>query len=205
MQTHMIDSKKIGPFQAPLTSKLDIDDVFDGRSCCVIDYLPCISNLYECEVPTHISYLVKKGVVSTKEGWICEYRHKEKCVELKPKEKIIYAQGKLEPRRTHPFGHKTHKGLRNTHKQLEETDHLIDLDDEEFSDNDENLRGEEEEEEEETYWSDDEGEKTLGEIFRLKQDDRVNYSKYVTIVVDTSRYYVFVSPMQNHVQVFREC
>ena len=116
--------------------------------------------------------------------------------------KISYAHRKLEPRNAYPFGHKSNNGLRNTQKQLEETDRLIDLDDDEFSDNDENLWGEEEEgEEEEPYWSGDEGERTLGKIFRLKQDGRVNYSKYVTSVVDTSRYYVFVSPIQKRVQV----
>ena len=57
-------SKKIGEFDAPLTTLLDLDDLFGGRSNCILDYLSCCNN-NDVQVPSHIIYALKKGVIST--------------------------------------------------------------------------------------------------------------------------------------------
>lgn len=76
-----IDASEIGAFNAPLTSRLDTDDVFDGGSLCIIDYL-ATANERTCQIPTHIIYVVKRRAISTEEGWACEYYRKAKCVKL---------------------------------------------------------------------------------------------------------------------------
>ena len=62
-----IVSSKIGSFSAPYATKIDIDDVFGGRSLCALDYLPT-ANEGRCLIPTHAIYLVKRGVLSSDDG-----------------------------------------------------------------------------------------------------------------------------------------
>ena len=151
-QIQTIVSKKIGAPQAPLTSNLDMEDIFDGRSSCPLDYSPTVSDS-ECEIPTRIVYVVKKGATSTGIGWIREYYNKAKCVDLCETsctgaeefgaDKIQTKQ--RPPRQTHPFGHKSNQGLRNTHMQIEHKYPLLDFVDADF-DGDEYLDWDEEEE-----------------------------------------------------------
>ena len=78
-------SRKVGIIRAPLKAHLDIEDVFDGRGTCLLDYIS-----YDAEngvdEATHVVYLAKKGVYSTREGWGCEYLRKCKVDELPNRE-----------------------------------------------------------------------------------------------------------------------
>ena len=69
---YLIRSAKVGALSSPKMAALDLDDVFGGRSLCLIDYVPAI-NGGEFDVPTFLVLLVKKGAPSTAEGWVCEY------------------------------------------------------------------------------------------------------------------------------------
>ena len=54
------NSSKLGLLRAPLTAKLDLDDVFDGRRTCLLDYLSYAAEGGIAEV-THVAFLAKKG------------------------------------------------------------------------------------------------------------------------------------------------
>ena len=59
-----VTSSKLGAIRAPLTAKVDIDDVFDGRRPCLLDYMLYAADAGADEV-TRVAYPAKKGIVST--------------------------------------------------------------------------------------------------------------------------------------------
>ena len=71
--THQIISKKIGRFTAPVAATLDFDNVFDGRSLCLLQELSTLND-GQCAHVESIAILVKLGARSTTDGWVCDYR-----------------------------------------------------------------------------------------------------------------------------------
>ena len=61
------NSPKIGEFASPLTTTLDMDDVYGGSSLCLRDYIAPGNDGWRL-IPTRVIYLVKKGVHSTADG-----------------------------------------------------------------------------------------------------------------------------------------
>ena len=184
-----------------------MDYIFDGRSSCLLDYRPTVSD-GECEIPTHIVYVVEKSATSTGSGWICEYYNKAKCVDLNetPVQGGEVGVDKIQikqrpPSITHTFGHKSNQWLRNAHRQIEHAAHLLDFVDADFNGDDYLDWGEEEEEDEEPDRAELEDEKDFWKIYRMDGDGRVNYSKFSTKTIDAIRYYVFVIPMRDRVQI----
>ena len=78
----LIRSSKIVEFNAPRTSRIDLDDVFDGIRTCLLDFI-----IHADEMGTddalYVMYVAKKGINSTSDGWGCEYYPKCKVVLLK--------------------------------------------------------------------------------------------------------------------------
>ena len=128
-----VNSSKLNSFMGPSITYLDIDDIFDGRSCCMLDYVARAEN-GECGQVNYVIYAAKARVLSTSEGWICEYSNKFKTVRLgKPvtdntlKEKPRLAQ---EPRpQVHPFGHRSNTGITNKHRIIQEPDYALNVED----------------------------------------------------------------------------
>ena len=80
--THQIHSSKVGGLiYAPKTSILDLDDVFDGESLCLIDYI-CTANDGCFDWPNYMMFMVKIGARSTPQGWGCDYDAQMKLVML---------------------------------------------------------------------------------------------------------------------------
>ena len=78
---HPIMSSKLGHIDAPLTAKIDIDDVFGGRRTCLLDYITYVTQDGAGDVD-HVAYLDKKGIRSTANGWVCGYYRKCKVVDI---------------------------------------------------------------------------------------------------------------------------
>ena len=68
----IIKSSKIGEFGAPLLSRLDLDDVFNGASVCLLDYIRTADE-GECAIAEEVAYVMRKSAKPTTKGRICEY------------------------------------------------------------------------------------------------------------------------------------
>ena len=94
-----------------------------------------------------------------------------------------------------PFGNAAHAGVRNLRWMDQETDYMLDMNESELSDQSSGW-GEQRVSGEDPAWADSEGEKEAVGKFSTKRDEKIDYSKYVSKVIDTKRYYVFVSPTE---------
>ena len=64
----MIRSSKIGEFHVPLTSRIDLDDVFDGRRTCLLDFISHAGEM-GTDNALYVMYVAKKGANSTSNGY----------------------------------------------------------------------------------------------------------------------------------------
>ena len=204
-ESHLVKSTKIGSFLAPIKTRLDLDNVFDGRSSCLIDFFSSLRCGGHAK-PTHVVYAVKKGVISSGDGWMCEYHKKVKCVALIENEVDETADESFKPitnktKERRPFGHSRNYGIRNMAVQKEEADFMLDMEESEFEERNVSDWDFQSESEEEPVRNESEDEKNLDRLFRLKHDDRNDYSTYVGKVINTRRYYLFISPTRNNVQI----
>ena len=81
VEQQWVNSKKVGRFLAPVVASLDFDDFFGGTSMCLIQELSGLNN-GECADVQSIALMVKKGVRSTSDGWLCDYHTKCKVIVL---------------------------------------------------------------------------------------------------------------------------
>lgn len=98
------------------------------------------------------------------------------------------------------FGNSAHVGVGNLVRQVEGDDYMLDFHESEIIDQCSRW-GEEYESGEFPDWSESDDGGKLEKTLKLKHDGRSNYSKFASKAIDTKRYYVFVSPMHNHVQI----
>ena len=63
----MIRSAEIGEFNVPLTSRIDLDDVFDGSRTCLLDFISHAGEMGTDEA-LYATYVAKKGINSTADG-----------------------------------------------------------------------------------------------------------------------------------------
>lgn len=76
-----IRANKIGEFGVPLLARLDLDDVFNGTSVCLLDYLSTADE-GNCAIVEEAIYIMKKSAKSTTSGWMCEYFNKCRIAKL---------------------------------------------------------------------------------------------------------------------------
>ena len=67
-----LSSKVGGLIYAPKTSILDLHDVFDGESLCLIDYISTASD-GRFDWPKYMMFMVKTGALPTPQEWECDY------------------------------------------------------------------------------------------------------------------------------------
>ena len=204
VQNQTINSRKIGMFEAPLTAKLDFDDVFDGRNLCIANEIYGLIQETSCEV-LRIAYLVKRGVRSTPDGWICEYRTKCMVVEINlPR----VGQAAI------PMPVRGKDGVSNTDfysafGKDSIVDARVDRDDmySEFNESDFDITNditwevETEDDSGPDYNPESEDDRDLLEKFRIKRDDRKEVAESTARFIDTKRYYIFSSSVGNRIQV----
>ena len=127
---------KIGEFNVPPTSLIDLVEVFDGGRTCLLDY---ISHAGEMGVDDalYVMYVAKKEVNSTSDGWECEYYPKCK-VSLLTEHKGADNASTLSKQPKCPFSHK--RTRRNgfdrvcgrNQVEVEDGDSIFDMDDSDF-------------------------------------------------------------------------
>ena len=76
-----IRSSKAGLVQAPKVSRLDIDNVFNGESTCILDFIRQADD-GEFDEPLYFMVIVKEGTRATDGGWVCDYKNQMKVVKL---------------------------------------------------------------------------------------------------------------------------
>lgn len=179
------NSSKAGASTAPLVSRLDIDDVFGGKSLCVIDYIMGAHEGFLDE-PLHIMFVVKKGAKSTVDGWVCEYEKKMKLVMLDDKG---CAKAKYRP---------PSKDMPGSPKDLpREDDMLTDLDEDEFSDAPSSRWGESQKEDSDSDGGGAPDAKTLRNTCMMTEDDRKDRTQEMRGFIDETRYVVYTSRKLN--------
>ena len=74
-------SSKVGIIQVQKASRLDVGDLPNGESTCVLDYI-CNADEGDFDDPVYFMVFVKTGARSTDDGWVCDYDSKVKVVML---------------------------------------------------------------------------------------------------------------------------
>ena len=78
---YSVVSSQVGELHAPESTRLDIDDVFNGDILCVLDYvMGAFGGAFD--EPEHMMIVVKTGSRLTLDGWVCDYDKKVKVVML---------------------------------------------------------------------------------------------------------------------------
>ena len=179
-------------------------DVFDGSGTCLLDY---ISHAGEMGVDDalYVTYVAKKGVNSTSDGWGCEYYPKCK-VALRTENKGADNADIVRKQPRCPFSHKRTRRNESDrvfdHNQVavEDDDTIFDMNDSDFPNGKSDSRdvgklsGEEPDQSELTE-SEERGE------FKMKEGDRKDMTRAASRRIETSNYVVFVSSTENHVSV----
>ena len=188
LEYNLIKSQKLKrDIYIPKKAEVDIDDVFNGQSHCLIDYL-IQANDGETAFPIAIINTVKEGVTSTTGGWVSQYTTNCKTTS------IIYETRKKEKQTC----------MKRPGRQQTQIVQLADIDDEHCSPgpNEVTLP---------TDW--DESEKSGGETemdgsgddvelvkkINMKEDDKKDITQKVANYIDVNRYYVFTSAKENQV------
>ena len=199
-----ISSRKIGLFKAPLTAHLDFDDVFDGRNLCIVNEINGLLEETSCEV-LRIAYLVKRGVRSTTDGWICEYHTKCKVVEIK----LPRADQAAIPMPVRGKDGLANNDYYNAFGKDSIVDARVDRDDlySEFNESDFDVTNDStwdvvtDDDSGPDYNPDSDDDRDLMDRFRIKNDDRKEVPESMPRFVDTKRYYICSNSVENHIQV----
>ena len=181
-------SSKVGEVTAPLVTRLDVDDVFDGHSLCILDYVMEADN--GCfDEPLYMMVVVKKGVKAKHDGWICEYDKKLKVVMLNENDSTK-ANHQPPEEKTRP-----HTGLRP------EDDFLTDLTEADFSGVPSSRWNESAKEESDSIGGDTPDAKNMRDTFLVSEDDRKDMTQQLRGVIDEARYVVYTSRRLNKMTV----
>ena len=132
----LIRSSKIGEFYAPLTSRIDIDDVFDGSRTCLLDFISHAGEMGTDDA-LYVMYVAKKETNSTSDGWECEYYPKRKVVLLEEHKSTSNAEIPYRPSKCPLSQKRMRVGEFDRvfdHNQIEvdEDDSIFDMDDSDF-------------------------------------------------------------------------
>ena len=76
-----VNSSKVGHLRVPKATTIDMDNLFDGRSLFILDFISSADD-GEFDKPLFMIVLVKTGVHSTPDGWMCEYDPGTKVIML---------------------------------------------------------------------------------------------------------------------------
>ena len=188
-----MNSSKIGDFHIPLNASLDVEDIFDGRSMCLLDELATFDD-GSCAVVEGVIYVAKRGVFSTSSGWVCNYYLSSKVVKLPV---VADTEDKNARRRLNPKV-KLNLPLQDT------DDNLTDFEDCDFEgDVEYRWDGEETSEDDISESGDVEGELLLRRYdkFHITQDDRVEVKHALKNKIDNDKYYVCASSTTNRLCV----
>ena len=162
-----IRSSEIGLIYVPLTARLDIDDVFDGRPLFLIDHL-MMANDGLPDAAGSIIFVVKKAARRTPEGRVADYF--DKC-------KVTQLVGRTDPRPDAPLQRRQEQIVDvTTWKNVQEPDTFSD--DADSSDDPGDWWGESSLSEEEPDVTERPHGRDLSSEFRMiSQDDKIDITK----------------------------
>ena len=186
-ESQLINSSKVGSHAVPKVGIVDIDNIFDGQSLCILDYIAEFNDGEYCK-PLHVMYLVKTGVRSSHTGWECDYDNQAK---------VVLLQECGAPKATGKGKKKNDKPVEMNQSDRE----LSDLNDDDFDDVSVPEWDESEVEDEEPSDGESPSARKLNHDFCMKDDDRRDISKEMSGHVDVDKYAVYTSRRLNRVIV----
>ena len=181
---------KIGEIHIPLNSTLDMADVFDGRSMCLLDELSTFDS-GSCAIVEGVIYVAKRGAYSTSSGWVCNYYHSSKVTKLTAEsdKAAKNVRRKLNPKSTMNL------------PLLDTDDNLTDFEDGDFEGEVEyHWAGEETSDDdlsEDARSDEDELLLRRYDKFNITQDDRIEVKHALKNRIDNDKYYVCASSSAN--------
>ena len=185
-----IRSSKIGVVQAPKVSRLDIDNVFNGESTCILDFISRADD-GEYDDPLFFMVIVKKGTRSTSGGWVCDYDSKLKVVMLG--EGNAMSSTPYTPA-TVPSQSATQRVIKPSRDEVDAAeDMLTDFDEADFSDVPTSRWGESSEDDSHTDGGDTPIARNLRNQFVISEDDRKDRTREMKAHIDGSKYVVYTS------------
>ena len=184
-----VKSSKVGIIQVPKVSRLDIDDVFNGESTCILDYI-CAADDGEFDDPVYFMVVVKTGTRSADDGWLCDYDSKVKVVMLE-EERAMSATPYT------PATAQTPPGLQPRKLTREEVDAsedlLTDFGEGDFSEVPTSQWNESSESDSHTDGGDTPEARNLRNQFTISEDDRKDRTREMKAHIDVSKYVVYTS------------
>ena len=206
-EQQLIISKKIGRFLAPVVAKLDFDNVFGCTSLCLLKELSELEDGHCAEVES-VAFLVKMGVRSSSDGWLCRYHTKCKVVVL-PNEPGILEDRFPDGSGAQPLANRGYQGLFGKVPGAEDKEECEDtfsdfpeVDFDEIDDSAWNVDSDVEDVPDNSNGPVDN--QKLLESLQTNADDRKDISRQIGQFVDASKYFVCVSTAGNHIQVLRK-
>ena len=188
----MAASQKLqsGCDSAPKVSRLDVGDVFNGESTCVLGYI-CHADEGDFDDPIYFMVTVKKGTRSMTDGWVCDYDNKVKVV-------IIDEGGAMT---STPYTPATAQSqVANSQRRLlslgevdASEDMMTDFDEADFSDVSTCRWNESSEADSHTDGGDAPEARNLRNQFIISEDDRKDRTREMKSFVDVSEYVVYTS------------
>ena len=185
-----VKNATLGEISIPLNSTLDIGNVFDGSSMCLLDELSTFDD-GECADVEGVIYVAKRGVYCTTAGWVCNYYPSSRVVKFAS---LNENQDKNARRRLNPV-------TRLNLPLVDTDDNLTDFEDCDF-DGDAEYSWEGDGETSDDDVSDFENqadELFLGKFdkYNITQDDRVEVKHALKNKIDNDKYYVCASSTRN--------
>ena len=188
-----IKSSKVGVIQAPKVTRSDVDNVFNGESMCILDYI-CNADDGEYDEPLFFMVIVKKGTRSTAGGWVTDYDSKMKVVTL----------GQKNDMHSTPYTPATVRSQDRAPSRVEieaGEDMMTDFDEDDFSEVPTCKWDESSQPDSHTDGGDSPQAKTLRGQFVLSEDDRKGRTREMKAFVDTSKYVVYTSKRRDQMTV----
>ena len=187
---HQICSSKVGMLQAPLVSRLDIDNVFNGESTCILDYVSH-ADAGEHDEPLYFMVIVKKGTRTKDGGRVCDYTNKMKVVMIGDESTMCPTQFTPATARTQGVNSQSRMP---SNAEVEAADDMMpDFEEDDFSDVSTCRWNESSEGDSHTDGGDSPEARNLRNEFAISGDGRKDRTRETSTFIDGSKYAVNTS------------
>ena len=186
--------------QAPKVSQLDIDNVFDGESTCIVDYI-CRADEGEYGDPLYFMVIVKKGTRTKDGGWFCDYDKKMKVATLV--EENAMSPAPFTPATARTQGVNSHNRV-PSHVEVDASDDMTaDFEEADFSDVSTCRWNESSAGDSHTDGGDSPEARNRRNQFTISEDDRKDRAREMRTFTDGPKYVVYTSKRLDQMTVKR--
>ena len=192
-ESQIMKSSKIGVMAVPKKAFMELNDIFNGESVCLLDLIGSADE-GKFDEPVNLIILVKKGSASTPTGWECEYDNKFKVVILDNADKTKKGKGKM-PLQVY------HAPLVLQQQNSNVDDELSSLRESDVSEVDSLAWNASTNSEEEPDHGESDDARDMTATHRINDDDRRDRTHEMSKHIDVVRYVVYSSCRLNQITV----